>query len=51
MACGNPTPHCWCSSVRIAPQTLARIPEASQRLACLCPRCAGAEPAASNDRP
>ncbi|MEW6558964.1 cysteine-rich CWC family protein [Thiomonas bhubaneswarensis] len=45
MACDNPALQCWCSSVHIAPETLARIPPASRRVACLCPRCAGTEPA------
>ncbi len=31
---------CWCSSVEITAEALARIPEAAKDIACLCPRCA-----------
>ncbi|HEY1393190.1 MAG TPA: cysteine-rich CWC family protein [Methylibium sp.] len=31
---------CWCSEVRIAPETLARVPAEACGKACLCSRCA-----------
>ncbi|HEX5093970.1 MAG TPA: cysteine-rich CWC family protein [Burkholderiales bacterium] len=31
---------CWCTHVKISPETLARIPADPRGLACLCPRCA-----------
>lgn len=33
---------CWCSAARIAPETLARLPERERGRRCLCARCAGA---------
>ncbi|MBN2691596.1 MAG: glutamate racemase [Burkholderiaceae bacterium] len=41
LAGGNANQPCWCSGVRIARETLARIPSACQGLACICPQCAG----------
>ncbi|WP_449370511.1 cysteine-rich CWC family protein [Thiomonas sp.] len=49
MACGIDGSNCWCASVRIAPQTLARIPPALRGVACLCPKCAAAAPQAQHD--
>jgi hypothetical protein len=46
MAAGRKEP-CWCASVTIAAETLARIPPALVNVACLCPECAagaGAQP-------
>lgn len=31
---------CWCTTVRIDPAVLARIPEAQRNTACLCCQCA-----------
>jgi hypothetical protein len=36
--------ECWCSAARIAPEALARIPEAERGRRCICARCAGAAP-------
>jgi hypothetical protein len=33
---------CWCFSVKIEPEALARIPLEKKNLACICPRCAAA---------
>jgi hypothetical protein len=37
---------CWCMTVQISEQALARVPAAARDVACLCPRCAslGARP-------
>ncbi|MFZ5893730.1 MAG: cysteine-rich CWC family protein [Myxococcota bacterium] len=40
---------CWCTSVSISRETLARIPQEAVDRACLCPRCAGLEQALSTD--
>lgn len=46
-AAGAPAAQpCWCSTLRIAPEALARIPEAARMRACLCPACATQVPAA-----
>lgn len=37
--------ECWCSAARIAPEALARLPEAERGRRCVCARCAGAAPA------
>ncbi|WP_326540036.1 cysteine-rich CWC family protein [Pseudorhodoferax sp.] len=41
-ACGDAAlaADCWCMRTRIAPEVLARVPEASRGLACVCARCA-----------
>lgn len=31
---------CWCTTVAVPAEVLARIPQAQIRRACLCPRCA-----------
>jgi hypothetical protein len=31
---------CWCKSVTIAPEVLARVPPAARDEACICERCA-----------
>ncbi|OYV30327.1 MAG: hypothetical protein B7Z79_07350 [Thiomonas sp. 20-64-9] len=49
-AAGDESAACWCVSARFAPQTLARIPPACIGLACICPQCAGAEPAQPSRR-
>ncbi|MCR9245351.1 MAG: cysteine-rich CWC family protein [bacterium] len=44
LACGSSsTPaggECWCASVEIAPNVLAKIPEPARGLACICADCA-----------
>lgn len=35
---------CWCSTVQIDPQALARVPPEQLNKACLCPRCAAGLP-------
>ncbi|MGC9162282.1 MAG: cysteine-rich CWC family protein [Thiomonas sp.] len=48
---GGADASCWCTKVRIAPQTLARIPADLRGAACLCLRCATAQTAAPGSRP
>lgn len=31
--------ECWCMSVKIGPEILAKVPEASRGVACICARC------------
>ncbi|MCS3466532.1 hypothetical protein M2401_000242 [Pseudomonas sp. JUb42] len=38
---------CWCFSVSIEPERLARLPADLRDKACLCPRCAGIEQVAA----
>ncbi|MFL6665159.1 MAG: cysteine-rich CWC family protein [Rhizobacter sp.] len=46
MACGGDgSEPCWCSSVRVHPQSLAQVPPAHRGTTCLCRRCALAPPA------
>jgi hypothetical protein len=35
--------ECWCMSVQIPEQALARIPAEARGIACICPRCGAAE--------
>ncbi|MGC8508304.1 MAG: cysteine-rich CWC family protein [Thiomonas sp.] len=42
---------CWCSSVQIAPQTLAHIPASCRGVACICQRCATVETTTPSRRP
>jgi len=42
--CGRFDTACWCSGVRVDPRSLALVPEALRRRACLCPRCAQTPP-------
>ncbi|MEZ5739887.1 MAG: cysteine-rich CWC family protein [Burkholderiaceae bacterium] len=35
---------CWCVSTRFTPALLARLPPAALGKACICPRCARANP-------
>lgn len=32
--------ECWCTTVPISPEALARVPPELVNKACLCPRCA-----------
>lgn len=44
---------CWCTSVTISAEALARVPAALAGKACLCPRCAevaAAVPALAGER-
>lgn len=34
------TGECWCSTARIAPEALARIPAPERGRRCICARCA-----------
>ncbi|HEU0051850.1 MAG TPA: cysteine-rich CWC family protein [Longimicrobium sp.] len=36
---------CWCASVRISTEVLARVPARARDRACLCARCAAGEAA------
>ena len=38
---GQPQPPCWCTQVDFGAELLARVPADAQRLACICPACAG----------
>jgi hypothetical protein len=31
---------CWCMSVKVAPEVLARVPSAARDEVCVCERCA-----------
>lgn len=44
-ATGAPQPPCWCTTVRFAPELLARVPAAAQGRACICAACAAQAPA------
>ena len=33
--------ECWCSTVKISPEALARVPEKANRKLCMCAKCAG----------
>ena len=46
-ATGEVQPPCWCMSSRIPPDVLARVPDESRGLACVCQRCAANVPAAA----
>jgi hypothetical protein len=37
---GNLNTPCWCTTVSISTETLARVPADQINKACLCPRCA-----------
>jgi hypothetical protein len=63
-SCGEPNvcglsqgkSECWCFSVKIERETLARIPNEKKNLACLCARCAqaaanSADTSSSGDSP
>ena len=39
--------ECWCFNAQIPEAALARIPAAAKDRACICPRCAAAQPAPS----
>ena len=38
---GEPQPPCWCTQVTFRAETLARVPQAAQRKACICKACVG----------
>lgn len=38
---------CWCATVSVSKEALARVPADLVNKACLCPRCAAAAPGAS----
>lgn len=46
MATGGPDP-CWCATVTISPEALARIPQTLRNVTCLCAECATGVPAPS----
>ncbi|MFT3778246.1 MAG: cysteine-rich CWC family protein [Ottowia sp.] len=37
-------PACWCMAAAFPPALLARVPPAARRQACICARCAAAQP-------
>lgn len=39
-ASGSFETPCWCRAVTIAPEVLARVPEAERLRSCLCRQCA-----------
>lgn len=39
---GQGKAECWCTNLKIAPETLARVPNAARNLVCICARCAAA---------
>jgi hypothetical protein len=39
-ASGTFDTRCWCVDVQIAPEVLARLPDAARDAACLCRACA-----------
>lgn len=40
MAVGNPSAtDCWCMTVRIPPELMARLPEELRDVSCLCADC------------
>jgi len=45
-ACGGAAGqhHCWCSTMKISPKTLAAVPAGARERICICPTCAGARP-------
>ncbi len=47
-ATGQAQPPCWCLGARFTPELLERIPAASRGRACLCARCAAAQPLAAH---
>jgi hypothetical protein len=42
--------ECWCFSVKIQEEALARIPSEKKNLACICAKCAGAAASTSESR-
>lgn len=42
MAAGRDPESCWCMSVSIDPDVIARLPEAARGKVCICHRCATA---------
>ena len=34
---------CWCATIEIPAELVARVPEAARGVACVCARCAGAK--------
>lgn len=41
VAAGRAPETCWCMSVSIGPEVLAKIPPEARGSVCICPRCAG----------
>jgi hypothetical protein len=39
MAASPPRNACWCATVEIIPELLAKLPESSRGRSCLCPDC------------
>ncbi|MFO1319107.1 MAG: cysteine-rich CWC family protein [Burkholderiales bacterium] len=44
-ATGSFEQPCWCTTIRVDPAVLRRIPEARRNVACLCRACAEASAA------
>lgn len=42
--CGHHDVPCWCSEAYFSPDLLARVPEPLRGRACICPKCAAAQP-------
>ena len=42
---------CWCTTARIDPAALAKVPPEQLNQACLCPRCAGVLVEAESPQP
>ncbi|HQQ70188.1 MAG TPA: cysteine-rich CWC family protein [Alicycliphilus sp.] len=49
IAAGLSLEQCWCMSRPVAPAVLQRLPPEQRGLACICPQCARAVPAAAAD--
>ena len=39
-AAGRPVKPCWCVDAVFTPELLAKVPQAAQGMACVCPVCA-----------
>ena len=39
-ATGKPFERCWCVDAVFTPELLAKVPQAAQGMACVCPVCA-----------
>ena len=37
---GRPVEQCWCVDAVFTPELLAKVPQAAQGMACVCPVCA-----------
>jgi len=47
--CGSFAVACWCREARFSAEMLARVPAARRGIACVCARCAQAEPMEHDD--